>query len=114
MKNKILYGLNFLWCGVIAFTLPICMGWIYMDITGHSKGYSYDLGDEKDISILMGIVELIIWLLLAVPSNVYIFTKTRKKIIPVIIFAGLFLFCINFIGGWTEFGKFFNIGGVKY
>lgn len=109
MKNKILFGLNFLWCGIIAFTLPICTGWIYMDITGHSKGYSYDLGNEKDISILMGIVELIIWFLLAVPSEIYLFRRVKRKIIPVVIFAGLFLLCINFMGGWAEFGKCFNI-----
>lgn len=114
MKDKILLGLNFLWSGIIAFTLPICMGWIYMDITGHSKGYSYDLGDQKSISILLGFIELIIWLLLAVPSNVYLFIKVKKKIIPVIIFAGLFVLCVNFMGGWAEFGKCFNIGGVKY
>lgn len=35
MKNKILLGLNFLWSGFIAFTLPICMGgytWTLQDI----------------------------------------------------------------------------------
>lgn len=114
MKNKILFGLNFMWASFMAFAMPVCSGWIYMDITGHSKGYSYDLGDEKSISILVGFVELIIWLVLAVPSNIYLFRRVKKKIIPVIIFAGLFLLCVNLIGGWGEFGRFFNIGGVKY
>ena len=114
MKNKILFGISFIWSGIIAFTLPICMGWIYMDITGHSKGYSYDLGGEKSISILLGCIELVIWLLLAVPSNIYLFSKIKKKVIPLIIFVGLFLLCVNFMGGWTEFGKCFNIGGAKY
>lgn len=111
MKNKILYGLNFLWCGVITFTLPICIGWIYMDITGHSKGYSYDLGDEKSISVLLGCVELLIWIILAIPLCVRFFRKTdnKLKIISVLIFAGLFSLCINFIGGWSEFLKCFNI-----
>ncbi|MDE5834410.1 MAG: hypothetical protein K2H26_02700 [Ruminococcus sp.] len=85
-----------------------------MDITGHSKGYDYNLGDEKNISILLGFIELIIWLLLALPSNIYLLVKIKKKIIPVVIFIGLFLLCVNFIGGWTEFGKFFNIGGVNH
>lgn len=80
-----------------------------MDITGHSKGYSYDLGDEKSISVLLGVVELIIWLLLAVPSNIYMFKCVKRKIIPVIIFAGLFVLCVNLMGGWAEFGKCFNI-----
>lgn len=111
MKNKILSIINFLWCGVIAFTLPVCMGWIYMDITGYSKGYDYNLGDEKSISILSGCVELLIWLILSVPSGVCFFRKNNNKlkIISVAVFAGLFLLCINFIGGWSEFGKFFNI-----
>ncbi|MDE6102320.1 MAG: hypothetical protein K2F73_05030 [Ruminococcus sp.] len=117
MKSKILFGLSFLWSGFVAFTLPVCMGWIYMDITGHSKGYDYNLGDEKSISILMGIVELIIWLLFAVPSNIYLFRKINRKINVFVVltaFAGLFVLCVNLIGGWTEFGRCFNIGGMKY
>ncbi|MDE6798417.1 MAG: hypothetical protein K2J36_10485, partial [Ruminococcus sp.] len=100
MKNKILYGLNFLWCGIIAFTLPVCMGWIYMDITGHSKGYDYDLGDEKSISVLLGCAELLIWIILALPSYVRFFWKidNKLKIISVLIFSGLFILCINLIG----------------
>ncbi|MCM1315058.1 MAG: hypothetical protein NC205_02685 [Prevotella sp.] len=111
MKNKILYGLNFLWCGFIAFTLPVCIGWIYMDITGHSKGYSYDLGDEKSVSVFLGCVELLIWIILALPSYLRFFWKTdnKLKIISVLIFSGLFILCINLIGGWNEFLKCFNI-----
>ncbi len=117
MKSKILFGLSFLWSGIVAFTLPVCIGWIYMDITGHSKGYSYDLGDEKSISILMGVIELFIWLVLALPSNIYLFGKIKKKknvLIVLTAFAGLFLLCVYLIGGWTELGKCFNIGGAEY
>ena len=52
MKNKILYCINFIWTSFVAFSFPICFTWIYLDITGHSKGYGYDLGSEKDISIM--------------------------------------------------------------
>lgn len=114
MKNKILFGLNFLWTSFMAFAMPVCIGWVYMDITGHSKGYDYNLGGEKDISIMLGFVELIILLALTVPSGVYLFRHVKRKIFPVIIFVGLFVLCVNLIGGWTEFGKFFNIGGVNY
>ena len=48
MKNKILYCINFIWTSFVAFSFPICFTWIYLDITGHSKGYGYDLGSEKD------------------------------------------------------------------
>ena len=79
MKEKIIYCLNFLWSCIIAFSFPICLGWIYMDITGHAKGYAYDLGAEKDVSIMFGFAELLIWLALALPSNVYVFRKTAAK-----------------------------------
>lgn len=113
MRSKILYGLSFFWSCVIAFTLPVCMGWIYMDITGHAKGYGYDLGPEKDIYIVFGFVELLIWLALAVPANLHIFVKTKAKgsrflPIPLTVFLLLFLLCVYLIGGWAEFGRFFH------
>lgn len=79
MKNKIIYGLNFIWTNIIAFSFPVCFGWIFLDITAHTKGYAYDLGSEKDISILFGFIELLIWLILALPSNIYIFKMNKKK-----------------------------------
>ena len=48
MKEKIIFAINVLWSAIIAFSFPICLGIIYMDITGHSKGYGYDLGSEKE------------------------------------------------------------------
>lgn len=113
MKSKVIYALIFLWSGFIAFSLPICFGWIYMDITGNSKGFDYDLGSEKDISIMMGVIELLIWLALAVPSNIYVFKKAKEKgsyyfLIPVMVFIVLFTLCVYFIGGWGEFAKLFH------
>lgn len=113
MKNKILFIANFIWTSFIAFSFPVCLGIIYMNITGHSKGYGYDLGPDKDISIMMGIFELIIWLILAMPSNIYVFKKVMEKgklyaIIPVVIYVLLFGFCIFLTGGWNEFMRFFH------
>lgn len=84
-----------------------------MDITGHAKGFDYDLGAEKDISIMAGCIELVIWLALAIPSNIYVFIKTKEKgayyvIIPVIVYIALSVLCIYLIGGWEEFGRFFH------
>ena len=79
MKDKIIFAINALWSAIIAFLFPICLGIIYMDITGHSKGYAYDLGSEESISIMFGVVELIIWLIFAILSNVYILKKLVKK-----------------------------------
>ena len=116
MKSKIISCLNFIWAGLVAFSFPICFGWIFLDITGHSKGYSYDLGPEKDISIMIGCIELVIWLVLALPSNIYVFRKMRDKgkaylLIPV-IYIVLAVICIMLThGGWAAYAReVFNIG----
>lgn len=113
MKSRIIFILNFLWSSFIAFTLPVCIGVIFMSITGHSKGYAYDLGAEKDISVIIGFIELFVWLVLAIPSNIYVFKRiSRKKklyvLIPIILFAALFCLCVYLIGGWVEFFSFFH------
>lgn len=114
MKKKILFVINSLWSVIVAFTFPVCLGIIYMDITGHSKGYSYDLGPEKDISILLGIIELIVWLLLAISSNVYILKRLSKKnkwllAIYFVICIVLSAVCIWLLGGWNEYIKVFGV-----
>ena len=115
MKSKIIYCLNFLWTSFIAFSFPICFGWIFLDITGHSKGYSYDLSSEKDVSILFGCVELLIWIALALPSNIYVLQKTMKKgklflLIHIALYISLAIICIFIAGGWSEYSKaVFNI-----
>lgn len=114
MKKKILFVIISLWSAIIAFTFPVCLGIIYMNITGHSKGYDYDLGSEKDISILLGIIELIVWLIFAIPSNVYILKRISKRnkillAIYSVIFFVLSIACILLIGGWTEYIKAFGV-----
>lgn len=113
MKDRILYILNFIWTSFVAFSFPICLGLVYMDITSHAKGYGYDLGSEKDVSIIMGIIELIIWIALAVPSHIYIFKRTVAKgkhymIFKVVFYLLLSFLCIYLIGGWNEFMRFFH------
>ncbi len=115
MKSRIIYCLNFLWTCGIAFSFPICFGWVFLDITGHSKGYSYNLGSEKDISIMFGFIELLIWIVLSLPSNLYVFQKTMKKgklylLIPIAIYVTLAIICICLTGGWSAYFKgIFNI-----
>lgn len=115
MKNRIIYFLNLLWTSIIAFSFPICFGWIFLDITGHSKGYSYNLGAEKDISVLFGFIELLIWLALSLPSNIYVFRKTitkGKRYLYGIIALNIILalICIIITGGWSAYLKsIFNI-----
>ncbi len=109
MKNKIIYWLSFLWSSVMAFFFPLNFFIIFTYITGHAKGYSYNLGSEKDISIMFGCYVLLIWLVLALPSNIYLFVKTAQKckfylLIPIAVFIilatlGLFVY----FGSWSEF-----------
>lgn len=112
LKSKICFILSYLWTSVMMFFAPICIGIIYMDITGHSKGYSYDLGPEKDISIGIGIFELIIWLALLIPPSISLFRKIHGKKIFIVIslawYVLLFITGVMFIGGWQEFGRAFH------
>jgi hypothetical protein len=112
MKSRIKYWLNYVWASFIAFSFPICLVWILTDITGNGKGFGYDLGSEKNVSILFGCVELLVWLVLALPSNVYVFRSNREKgvcwtIGTVVVFVLLFLLCVHLIGGWNEFQRCF-------
>lgn len=116
MKSKIIYCINFIWTSLIAFSFPICFACIYLNITGHSKGYDYDLGSEKSISIMIGCVELLIWLAIALPSNIYIVRKTLQKgkaylLIPIALYIILAAICLMItFGGWSAFAKeIFNI-----
>ena len=103
MKSKIIYCLNFLWTSFIAFSFPICFGWIFLDITGH-------------VSIMLGCIELLIWLALSFPSNIYVFRKTLSKgkaylLIPIVLYITLAVICVMIThGGWTSYAKeVFNI-----
>lgn len=116
MKSKIIYCINFIWTSLIAFSFPICFACIYLNITGHSKGYSYDLGSEKSISIMIGCVELLIWLAIALPSNIYFVQKTLQKgkaylLIPIALYIILDAISLMItFGGWSAFAKeIFNI-----
>lgn len=115
MKDKIIYFLNLIWTSVIAFSFSICFELIFLDITGHSKGYSYDLGSEKDISTLLGCIELVIWSILALPSIFYVFRKTKIKGIRYLflitaVYLSLSLICIMIMGGFLSYLKeVFNI-----
>lgn len=116
MKGRIIYCINFVWAGVVAYTFPVCFGLIYLFLTGHSKGYDYDLGAEKDISVMLGFVGLLIWLALALPSNIYVFRRTLSKgkaylLIPALLYAALAVAGMAVVfGGWAEYSKeIFNV-----
>ncbi len=41
------------WFLCISIVSPLWIGCIYMNITGHGKGYAYDLGSEADIAVFL-------------------------------------------------------------
>ena len=113
MKSKLIFGLNLLWASVIAFSFPVCLAVIYQCITGHGKGYGYDMGSEADIAVMFGCFMLFVWLILAIPSNIYVFIKAKSKgplyvVVLVVIFLLLAALCIHLLGGWNEFEREFH------
>ncbi len=111
--KKVKLAVALIWHSIISFLSPICIGWIYMDITGNGKGYGYNLGAEKDIWIVSGIFELFLYIALLVPVMIWLtnYFKAINKwliVIPYVIFAILFSACVALLG-FEEFLSFFNI-----
>ncbi len=101
------------WQILIAVTSPFWIGLMYMDITGNSKGYNYDLGSEKDFYIICGIIELVIWCIVTIPIMVWLckkFFAVKKEFvgIPIIVFTLCFGISVSLIG-WNEFLSVFGI-----
>ena len=85
MDKKVIFFLNYIWTAVIAFSFPICFELIFLHITGSTKGYGYALGSEKMVSVIFGCIQFRIWLALSFPSYFYVFRKTAKKKIYLLI-----------------------------
>lgn len=105
---------SLLWFFAVSLASPLWIGCIYMNITGHGKGYAYDMGSEKDIAVLMGVVLLLLWLLAVLPVTVSLCKKGYSKgkpfaWLPLLAFAGLFAVGICVLG-WHEFVKLFGYG----
>lgn len=103
VKNFILI----LWFLFISIISPLWTGIIYMNITGHGKGYAYDMGSEADIAVFLGIVFLIFWLLAILPVTAVLCKKCYKKR-KISVFMPLLAFIILFTAGiyildWKEF-----------
>lgn len=85
-----------------------------MNITGHGKGYAYDMGSEADIAVFSGVVLLLLWLLAILPVTISLCKKCRRKKksltwLPLLAFAALFAGGICILG-WNEFIKLFGYG----
>lgn len=90
--KKVKWGIAMLWQMFMGFISPLWLGWMLMDITGHGKGYGYDLGSERDIWVLCGVMELVIWLIAVIPNTIWLskqFSQVKKlfAVIPIGLFA---------------------------
>lgn len=110
--RKIKLGAASFWIILMGFISPIWIGATYMDITGHGKGYGYDMGSEADIAVFFGFIMLMIWLIAVIPvitwlcHKCYIFNKVFV-LFPVIIFILCFITGV-FIIGIDEFLTLFG------
>lgn len=103
-----------IWFIFVSLISPLWIGGIYMNITGHGKGYAYDMGSEADIAVLLGVVLLLLWLLAILPVTILLckkcYHKKKSSIwLPFLVFAGLFAVGICILG-WNEFIKLFGCG----
>ncbi len=106
--------ISIIWFLFVSISSPLWTGCIYMNLTGHGKGYAYDMGSEADIAVFFGVLLLILWLLAILPVMFSLCKKCyhRKRSfvwIPILAFAGLFIVGI-WILGWNEFIKLFGYG----
>lgn len=112
--KKVKTIISILWFMFVSLPSPVWIGCIYMNLTGHGKGYAYDLKDEADIYVFLGIIGLLIWLLAILPVTISLCKKgwQRKKafvLLPLLAFFVCFAAGIGIIG-WNEFIKFFGYG----
>lgn len=102
------------WLSLIGVISPIWTGFIYMNLTGHGKGYDYDMGSEADIAVAIGVLLVFFWLLAVLPAMILLCRKFflyRKLFILIPIFGFVFLYCVGIqMIGWGAFLEFFGFG----
>ena len=108
MKVTFKTAIAFLWSVFSAFISPAWIGLSYMCMTGHGKGYGYDLGSEADISVAIGVLGFILWLGLVLLPFIWLcrrFYKAGKRLLAVPL-GGFILFALSgilWMGGFEEF-----------
>ena len=112
--KKVKTAISITWFLFVSLLSPLWIGCIYMNITGHGKGYMYDMGSEADVAVFLGVVLLLLWLLAELPVTILLCKKCfRKKKslawLPLLVFAGLFVVGVCVLG-WNEFIKLFGYG----
>jgi hypothetical protein len=73
---------------------PLWISETYMSITGHGKGYSYNMGSETDMSVIFGFVMLMIWIIAVIPIMIWLCRKCYNiKRVFVSIPVAAFIVC---------------------
>ena len=111
--KKIKLSFALIWHCFMASVSPIIIGFIYMFITCHGKGYGYDLRGEADIYIMIGLVALFFWLAATIPVAVWLsrtFYRIKKMLfwVPILSFFLFFIIGVILIG-WQNFISMFGI-----
>lgn len=111
--KKVKTILSVMWFVFISMISPIWIGLIYMNITGHGKGYGYDMGSEADIAVFIGFIELVLWIISFIPVLVSLCKRGyqyKKSFVYIPLLAFLLLFALGiFIVGWNEFIQLFGV-----
>lgn len=112
--KKPLYIIISIWLLFVSLISPICTGLIYMNLTGHGKGYGYNMGSEADIAVFFGVIELILWIYAVFPALMFLCIKFYRKkksmfFIPIAVFLMSYLFSASMFG-WDNFLKLFGVG----
>jgi len=89
-----------------------------MFITGHSKGYAYDLGAEESVSVLFGMGMLGIWLIAVVPAMIWLCIKCYRykkpfALVPIVGLVFLFILAI-YLMGFNKFIGYFGVGPTPF
>lgn len=112
--KKVKLVISIIWFLFVSLSSPLWIGCIYMNITGHGKGYAYDMGSEADIAVFFGVLLLLLWLLAILPVTISLCKKIyyKKKSfvwLPLLTFVGFFAVGICILG-WNEFIRLFGYG----
>ena len=94
-----------IWECIMSFTAPVCIGYIYMEITGNNPVSLGGFGGKKDIFVFIGIIALALWLGLLLPNSIFLFQRLKSLGARYII-IGLIVIIIFFIAGILATGGF--------
>lgn len=89
-----------------------------MYITGHAKGYAYDMGQDAGVGMFFGYCLLLLWIAALFPNLILMSRKLYKHkkylaFVPSIVFIVAFTIVVLIMGTDT-FIAFFGIGFNKF